>query len=322
MCLRMTVFRFTFNVMVLAEQQIVTPPLRVLRRPTSIVVPGQWKQKERLFNDFRPDQITTPIVEWIAARLSMQHENKNIVFMAVRLYDEIFELLAEHERSAVDFDLAALEKEALDILFFVISLCSNLPGNYIEELDLVSISHSMNGEGGRSDIYEKMAEIAGNLPYSLNLKRDLKVFLGYWFSYIRHSPVRRSPDVILKQVLHKNGTKFEGNYPQLYFSGRDPKTGEVLNEDELHLQQQHARFALRMIREACGYPPEGLRVKDHWPYRHLISDFRNSREGLQYLSAALKLDAQSKAEVDAYRQLVEQDNNQSFESSKRRRQAN
>lgn len=284
--------------------------------------PGDLIHIENSLN-FSPGQLTHPVIRWILDRPPMAQENKQILYMAVRLFDEINELEEEAQRQGTAFDRKALEKEALDTLFFVISLATNLKAGYLEDLqsDLPTLAYSYNGAGSHSNIYDIMREIAANLADSNNVGKDLKEFLRYWFSYMRHAPIEDSPEKILLDVVRKNGSWNRGNYPSVYFSGKHPVTHEMLNPDQLRQQFFHSKSMLRMLREAYGNSPAGLTLEQHQPHALLILDFEHADENQITLKRLLAFSQQTEAKIETYLESVKRNPHTSWQGLKEQRQS-
>lgn len=250
-----------------------------------------------------PKKILQEMVrKWIVARPSMRLVNQDIEFMVRRFIDEVEELKHEQENRGVVFDVLNFEKEAMDALFFLFSLLSNQ--ELLQGIDLPSLVSRYNGIGSKSNVFERMIEVAGNVPDSLNKEKDLELLVAYSLSYWRHSPATHSPEFVMKEVIRKNGSEWSGNYPAVYFSGVDPKTREPLSPDDMQLQFQHARICLRMIREATGNNGNGLKASDHWPYRRYILNFRDAEIAQRELLALLQLPDAVRKQIMDYKSRI------------------
>jgi hypothetical protein len=266
---------------------------------------------------FSSQKLTLPIAQWVYERLSMAKENNNHVFMAMRLFDEINEI--EEELEKPNFSVEAYGKEVVDALFFAISLAANIQPGYLESIHLPSLAHRLNGIGKRSDVLDRMRSVALDIPDSKDVRREIEMFLMYWFSYVRHNQLQKSPDKILEDVLEKNGTYDSGNYPAMYFSGTDWKTGELLNDEEARQQFFHSKSMMRILRVHFQHPSDGLKPFHHLKYAHLIFDFRSSEKNQELLRQQLGVQTASNWTLDHYlRQARLDPSHTSYENIKHR----
>ncbi len=243
--------------------------------------PHVWKKLNRT-PEFSPNDLMHPVAEWVDDRPAMQLVNSAIPFMGLRIMEETEEI-----REGLAIGGLELAKELNDQFFFEASLAHNL--GKLEEIHLPSLASRLNGVGARDDILDKMREVAGNMEDKRTVMKDLEWLMSAWMSFLRHGPVEADPVDIMRKVIKKNGTNVSGNHPAMYYSGRDPLTGEILNPDEMYEQYRGTRGKLRAIRMHTGNRPEGLKPSDHLPFRNLINDFRRPEESFEELMEYLTL---------------------------------
>ena len=255
----------------------------MLEISSSIKTFHPWSRLDRVPR-FSPKDLMYPVAEWVDDRPAMRHVNSAIEFMVLRILEEIGEVLEALNLGDMGLEHA---KELNDLFFFLASLAHNL--GKLEEIHLPSVSNQLNGLGAQDNIFDKMREVAGNMGDKRTVMRDLNWLISAWMSYWKHGPVESDPVFVMKKVLEKNGTKTKGNHPAMYYSGRDPYTGEVLTPDEMYEQFIHSRSMLRTLRMATGNQTIGLQPEHHLPFRFLIEDFRNSPQALAELMQHLTL---------------------------------
>lgn len=192
---------------------------------------------------------------------------------------EIDEAECEHDREGmVDYDVQAHQREALD---------TAVPAHAFAfqrgiELDLHKVHAGMNGYGQRSNVYDQLREVVGNLPEdSARLKKDLEWLLIQAYSLMWHLPEIESPAVMAadKMLLNRR------NYPAVYFNDQH-STGRKLRPDEQEARYNHAVRCLRTIRKHHNRK-DGLLWSDHAPFAELILDFEHADSNHQKIQAAL-----------------------------------
>lgn len=143
-----------------------------------------------------------------------------------------------------------------------------------EEIDYDQVRRSVNGQGRRSDILDRLFEIAGNLDEK-NLIKELEEFLTLLLSAYLAVPINTPVNQVIADVEEKD----RRNYPAIFFNGKDYFTGESLAEDDRQKQKDHSHLCLRFIRDNLQIlgkeRPLGLERVDWWSYKDLIGDFRN-----------------------------------------------
>lgn len=253
----------------------------------AIPFPWVWKHLERDLR-FRPNELTHPVIYWVEDRPIMKPMDSKVAIMALRTVDEIYEL--EEERNLlVDNGNIEHDKELSDVLFFIISFAHSL--GLAEEIDMQSIASNrrVNGAGSRSDVTDTMKKVAGNMEKRSTAKKEIEWLIGLWMSYWKYGPVSLDPVTSMRVVLHKNGTRWAGNHPAIYYSDLHPRTGKKLNPDQQEQRSGYSRVALRQSRTKAGNRKEGMKAEDHLPYAPLILDFERGAEGLEELSRLLQL---------------------------------
>jgi len=204
-----------------------------------------------------PSVAAKKIEQWVWERPAFWRPNADLRVMSGLIRRETHE--PEEELSywdTPDFSDLKLSMELLDVYFFLASFTSL--NDFWKDFDVVSIHSRLNGRGSRSAAFEELRDVSGNIPDSLNPKKDVEYFLALLFSIMRHAPVTISFSMIDK-ILEKNGR----NYPAAYFNGRHPVTGELLDEEGQFQQYKNGKDGLRIIRDQTGNKLGGLDWKDH-----------------------------------------------------------
>lgn len=241
--------------------------------------------------DFDARLFQKVVLTWLLSRPPLLPTNKDLDFVKKRILEEIGE---------IQDDIAALDTEKFnnhhattewgDIGWFIYGFITlnKFP------LDDLSIRARLNGYGGRSDVYEVMEEITGNMSEK-SLINDLHHLIPIWISVLASFPEYIRPDLIIKAVFQKNKT----NYPADAFSGNimpdrkgslqiiNPFTGKVMSKEELSLAYEIPKKALRMIRDfqiiVLGRnqrEEHGLKTEDFMPYLEDVLYFLNFTEDL------------------------------------------
>jgi hypothetical protein len=195
---------------------------------------------------------------------------------------EIWEAKVEQKKKGAEFDGRALVTEWADIAFFV--------GAYLNArnmaLDTSEVRRNLNGHGQRSDIYDRLTNISGNITEQ-SQRRDILEFLRVWMVGLAGLPVKYPAEQIHQLVVDKN-TK---NYPAKFLSGIHPVTGVALNPDEMEQQYVHSRRSLKHIRntlrDGMGLKDRdyGLHESDYQNYARLIEDFEHPETAFAELAA-------------------------------------
>lgn len=231
--------------------------------------------------DFSQQLFFGLVLDWLHRHPSIEFTNNNVRFILGRTADEVDETRHEHEREGQpDFASKLLELEATDIMVLFASVLRH--EKLIEDIHLPSLANRVNGVSSRSDIFEQMQMMLHDMQEGPIQKKDVETFLAYWLSYWKHSPTQRQPDEVMSEAIHKN----DNNYPAIYFSGRDPRTGRELTSQEKYQQYHHSCTCLRLIRNKM-YRPEGLRSSDHVPFKDLILKFWDSEHAIAELQQRL-----------------------------------
>ncbi len=208
--------------------------------------------------------------------------NRKLAVVKHVLLAEVAEALEEREREGTPaFSKRESQKETLDVV---------VPAHAFAmrrgvELDLHEIRRRMNGYGQSSQIYDRIAETAGNLPEAKSqLGKELEWLLTQTYSAMWHLPEIESPAEVLKPKMLDN----KENYPERYFGKYDHKTGKLLEEDAQEAKYNHVVKCLRLIRNTMNRPNRLLMWTDHAPHAELILDFQHADSNYQTLENALK----------------------------------
>lgn len=236
-----------------------------------------------------PEELRSRVLSFLKPRPSLAYSDTNFPLMVSFMVAELHEAEAEENRSDSVFSNVDLQKELIDVIFFIESLAD---GNHIT-FNNARIAHLLNGlakqPATRSSSYDRMREIAGNLQHdvrngNLLVTSELELLLAFLYArlYQLRDPV--DPALSMAKVMAKN----ERNYPQEYFGKWDYESRRELRGDELVAKYRHASRCLRTIRTASGNNLDGLHPEFHRPFAYLISDWKHSDRAFQELCSELK----------------------------------
>lgn len=266
-------------------------PSGLLRQKNISLAVQTVRERERLERISSHADLTVlfwMVYAWVQARPTMALSDRDAEHVFGRARDEIFETKAEHELEGTAlFSLPDLKMESIDTAFFKLSgiaALGILPDDY-------SIRAGANGQGRHVGVYERMAEATGDITHKRqDIEATVTHLLTLWLSTLLHMPGEIHAIQRMREVLHKNGTWDTGNYPAMYFQGKDG-LGKELPEDEQEASYEHAVKCLQLIRKfykkVLGqYRVNGLERDDHLPWSAYIRDYHHP-ESLEKLELLL-----------------------------------
>lgn len=190
--------------------------------------------------------------------------------MSALLIGEIFETKEEREKldsTPKQEEIPTIRKnylsETTDIAVFFHALASKVLKGPADHHDALRLT---NGMGRRSDVYDRMVEIAGNLPTRQSdgeRLRSFNWFEAYWISLFSHGPFAMDGRYSMQKVIDKN----RRNYPVRVFHDphqRDPELLPVMYDERAFLM----KLIRRNIKERGRERP--LRPTDYEPHLDLI----------------------------------------------------
>ena len=127
-----------------------------------------------------------------------------------------------------------------------------------------TLPYAVNGDGGRSSVYDDLLQLSGNLK-SL---ADMMYFLELLQSADLHWPKRNGAVTTIGKTLQK----VNGNYPAEFLQSTT-SSGRLMNPDEQELRLAFIKRALRMVRDFVNQRPHGerhLKPDDLAPYKFLL----------------------------------------------------
>ena len=228
----------------------------------------------------------TLVGEWIGQRPTLKSADAKWEPMFLNnIPGEIHEARAEAEAS--HYDAHAHHTEMADVLYFIWAVVSSRDDISV---DLRNVTSRVDGEGPRSNIYEKMAEVSGNTLHS-KVSKEVEYLLQLYLSCVASLP----HEFDLRKFLHVALRKNSKNYPVECFTDKHPYTHQNLLPEELDMSYVHATRSLRAIRtfhrnimkRNVSY---GIQGQDYKQYLFLIRDFPNSEHALQELKLRLYAD--------------------------------
>lgn len=227
-----------------------------------------------------------------AARTSVWQDNRPIMklkdsdpkFLARLVVSEIQEVMQEHEsiENGINGREDAFRREQVDVGFLLESWMANVGLN---EIDLSAAAQRSNGLATKSGFYDKWIHLTYAAGEAKNQNEAVEQLWVMFFSLLNHSPVPIDYEAVHAQVLRKNGTKYAGNYPSMYFG---KTVGKKILTPELQLAKyDHVRKALRIVRDEVEPGPLGLAARDHLPFRSPILQFTDSEVALESIRQQL-----------------------------------
>ncbi len=236
-----------------------------------------WTRDDLAVRDL--EQVHRFTTNWHRSLPVFERPNQRLAVVQQVLLGEVAEAEQEHDREGtVEYDALAHQREALDIA---------VPAHAFAyrrqvELNLDAVHARMNGYGRRSNVYDHLNEVIGNLPEdSARLKKDLEWLLMQAYSLMWHLPEIESPVVMAADKMSLN----RRNYPAVYFSDVHP-TGRKLRPDEQEERYRHSVRCLRAIRKHHDRK-DGLLWSDHAPFAELILDFEHADSNYQKILETL-----------------------------------
>lgn len=220
--------------------------------------------------------------KWLVNRKSIGAVNTLDNSSKIILYGEILEAIAELENA--NLDPKALATEFGDMCFVII----NIVFTYFT-VDVNRVKQRVNGDGRKSNIFEYIREVAGNLKSGAD--RDAEFLCQLMLSAIAGAPIPIDMNQVFPLVVIKN----EKNYPRGFYNGRN-EDGTPMSPDEMENQEKHSRNAFRILRTMFTDLLNQARVaygieKNDWnKYSEFIADYSNSGSNLLGLIASLERD--------------------------------
>lgn len=161
------------------------------------------------------------------------------------IFLEVIEAAIEHgQEGTTSYDFKAHAKEIVDVLVFVSAFCQV---NGIQPDFETAVGYA-NGQGAKSDIYEKLMMAAleirqGNIEANVNHLLTLIISLG------QHLPQSWDPALYAQKVVAKNAA----NRPRRLYADRG-QAGERLSSEAVMAKSAHTEALLRKLRNHYGSP--------------------------------------------------------------------
>lgn len=207
-----------------------------------------------------PNHAAQQALQWVLRRPAFVQSNKDPMRMSELMVCESYEPQKELEQwGTPDFSPIELGTEMMDMFFFPATFQA------LKKLELPyfpGLARKQNGIGRSEKSFDEFREVVGNLLDSRNPQKDLDHAWALYFSILSHLPIPVSFS-IMNEVLQKNGTRFRGNYPEVYFGNTHPVTRQLLDQQGLTDIYTYGKDGLRLIRNRTGNSSEGLRWEDH-----------------------------------------------------------
>ncbi|HEX7018194.1 MAG TPA: hypothetical protein VF209_04790 [Patescibacteria group bacterium] len=230
---------------------------------------GYYERKEQLAKLFSPKGYQQMIASWLEERQAILAGDGNVEKVRDHAFGEVDEIREELEKG----DVVAQKMETLDYGWLI---AGTMWANKIEVND-PDVAMYINGVGKRSDIYDRLAEAAGNLSEK-NLEKDGHRALGLWFSALAGQEATDIQADIARVRL-----KNEKNYNRILFSGINPQTNQPWQGEMMSLAFDVPRKHVRTIRDhyvkdrGLVNRKDGLKTWDWLPYQPLIMAFTRAK---------------------------------------------
>src|SRR5476649_667486 len=163
--------------------------------------------------------LRSAVHNWGIARPSIIIHDQNLDFLSHNIVHEVTEVEDERQKHGTPiYNILAEQTEMGDAFFFpnALAIARGI------EFDPHRVLPYLNGFGNRSDIFDKMRDVAGNLTET-NVADDLHYYLQYAFAALASVPEHFDLNQVMNEaVVMKNAA----NYPAQFFNGIHPVTGE------------------------------------------------------------------------------------------------
>jgi hypothetical protein len=192
------------------------------------------------------------------------------------IYRELLEALAEHDlEGTTGYNFEAHAKELVDVLVF---LYASSEVNEVEP-DFHQAWGRANGQGSKSDIYDRSLNLAPNL-YEGNVQKNTDEFLSLLISLAHHLPQPLKVVKYMDKVIVKNTS----NRPVNHYTDLDEQ-GRPLPDELAFQKYAHNETLLRKLRDHYGSP---LQPWMYEPHADLFADFVRTEACLVLLEERIK----------------------------------